>query len=146
MIPPFDQNGLLPPGVHVADWPEIALRFGSSDRRKWLLEGLRQALTMLRDAGCKTAFLDGSFVTDKADPQDYDALWDAIGVRADRLDPILLEFEDKRFKQKLKYRGELFPVNATVDEPGITFLAFFQICKVTGAAKGIVRIELSAFP
>ena len=27
-IPDFDHRGLLPPGVHTANWPEVVARFG----------------------------------------------------------------------------------------------------------------------
>ena len=146
MIPAFQSSGLLPAGIHPADWSDIGARFGGSAHRDWLLAGLLKALTMLRDSGCTTVYLDGSFVTEKEHPSDYDALWDPTGVDPKRVDPVLLDFSDLRLKQKLKYRGEFFPANATVDPVGITFLAFFQVCKVTGAPKGLVRIELSSLP
>lgn len=43
----------------------LQMRFGSSLRRVELLDGLRQALVALRDAGCRTAYVDGSFVAEK---------------------------------------------------------------------------------
>jgi hypothetical protein len=146
VIPDFDATGLLPAGIHTANWAEIVTRFGASSRRKWLLRGLMEALTMLRTAGCQVVYIDGSFVTAKADPEDYDGLWNAAGVNAAKLDPVLLDFSARRLKQKVKYRGEFFPVQAVEDKLGITFLEFFQICKASGAPKGIIRLELSTLP
>jgi hypothetical protein len=146
VIPDFEATGLLPAGIHRADWAEIVARFGVSTRRTWLLDGLLDALTMLRTAGCQVVYINGSFVTAKADPDDYDGLWDAAGVKGAKLDPILLDFSAGRLKQKVKYRGELFPVQAVEDKLGITFLEFFQICKASGAPKGIIRLELSTLP
>jgi hypothetical protein len=149
VIPDFDPKGLLPAGIHQAAWSEFAARFGGSSRRTWLLEGLLAALTMLRAAGCQAAYIDGSFVTAKADPDDYDGLWDAAGVVAAKLDPVLLDLNDLRsgrLKQKLKYRGEFIPVQAVEDKLGITYLEFFQICKTSGVPKGIVRLELRTLP
>ncbi len=79
MIPPFDERGNLPPGIHKADWTELEAAFGGSPRRVALLAGLREALASLRRAGCRTAYIDGSFVTAKEEPGDFDACWDAVG-------------------------------------------------------------------
>lgn len=63
-IPPFTDSGNLPEGIHDATWDEIVERFGTNERRRELLEGLRQALDSLQAAGCRRAYIDGSFVTD----------------------------------------------------------------------------------
>jgi len=73
MIPPFDADGTLPPGIHGATWEEIAERFGGTERRIELLGGLRQALEALQVAGCPTVYIARSFVTTKGEPRDFDA-------------------------------------------------------------------------
>jgi len=95
-IPPFVESGSLPEGVHEATWQEIVDRYGTTDRRRELLEGLRAALDSLRDAGCPRAYIDGSFVTSKNEPADFDACWEMAGVDPDLLDPVLLTFANKR--------------------------------------------------
>jgi hypothetical protein len=107
-----------------------------------LLEGLKRALQSLAAADCPTAYIDGSFVTSKKVPGDFDACWDPVGVDGERLDPALLDFSDRRRAQKVKYGGELFPSLALADPAGNTFLEFFQIDKNSGAAKGIIAIDL----
>ena len=101
-----------------------------------------RAARSLRDAGCTALYLDGSFVTAKDNPSDYDACWDTRGVSPGVLDPILLTFDAARLAQKLKFRGELSPASA-VAEPVTqrTYLDFFQTDKSTGRAKGIVLID-----
>ena len=75
MIPSCDAaSGNLPPGIHEATWSEILLRYGSTSHRLRLLAGLQTALDGLRGAGCTRAYLDGSFVTAKENPDDVDAL------------------------------------------------------------------------
>ena len=37
------------------------------------LDRFEAAMVNLRDAGCKTVYVDGSFVTDKERPGDFDA-------------------------------------------------------------------------
>jgi len=58
------------------------------------------------------------------------------------LDPILLDFTNRRAAQEAKYGGELFPSLQRADPAGNTFLEFFQIDKRTGEAKGIVALDL----
>src|SRR5579885_1526760 len=79
VIPEFDELGRLPPGVHAASWDEIVARFGGSAWRARLLDGLRSALLSLKSAGCTVAYIDGSFVTAKGEPGDFDACWDEVG-------------------------------------------------------------------
>lgn len=142
MVPVFNTDGTLPPGIHWAVWPAVVERFGATLHRRRLLAGLKAALESLRAAGCKTAYIDGSFVTAKEVPGDFDACWDIDGVNPDRLDPILLKFDDGRVAQKAKYLGELFPVQLQNGGPGLTFLDFFQVDKETGNPKGIVALDL----
>lgn len=87
-------------------------------------------------------YVDGSFVTVKEAPGDFDGCWDPLDVDGKQLDPVLLDFTNKRVAQKAKYGGELFPSLALADPAGNTFLEFFQIDKATGEAKGIVAIDL----
>lgn len=143
VIPPFDTRGVLPPGVHLANWDEVAARYGATMWRRQLLAGLREALSCLSAAGCTRAYLDGSFVTAKAVPGDFDACWDEAGVDPDLLDPVFFDFANRRARQKAKYGGELFPASQTADRNGASFVGFFQRDKETGDPKGIVAIDLT---
>ena len=142
MTPEFEHVGNLPPGVHWATWNELYDRFGTTGWRRQLLGGLRVALEELRNAGCLTAYVDGSFVSSKSEPGDFDACWEEAGVDLDRLDPVLLTFDDGRAAQKAKYKGELFPASAVAGLGEGVFLSFFQTDKDTGARKGIVALDL----
>jgi Family of unknown function (DUF6932) len=128
----------------MANWTELEARFGGSPRRVMLLAGLREALADLGNAGCRTAFVDGSFVTAKQEPEDFDACWDAVGVRADALEPVLLDFSEGRRAQKERYGGELFPADIAAEPAGTRFLEYFQRDRETGGQKGIVQIDLGA--
>lgn len=109
------------------------------------MAGLRDALEDLKRAGCRTVYLDGSFVTIKVIPNDYDACWDESGVAPYLLDPVLLTFDARRAAQKVKYMGELFPASVIANTGGLSFLDFFQTDKETGNPKGIVAIDLGGF-
>lgn len=142
MIPPFNAAGNLPSGVHDATWGEIVERFGGTERRRFLLDGLYRALVALRDAGCQRAYIDGSFVTTEPKPGDFDGCWEPDGVDLLRLDPILYDFAPGRRAQKRKYGGELIPASFIADAAGFTFLQFFQMEAETKRPKGIVAIDL----
>jgi Family of unknown function (DUF6932) len=142
-IPAFDaDSGNLPPGVHNATWEEVVSRFGWNAERIRLLEGLRRALESLKTAGCQRAYLDGSFVSEKDVPGDFDACWEAAGVDPGALDPVLLDFSHRRAAQKAKFGGEFFVANQAATPAGTRFVDFFQQDKTTGQAKGILAIDL----
>ncbi len=106
------------------------------------MTGLRAALENLRAAGCRRIYLDGSFVTSKTIPNDYDACWEEADVDPDILDPVLLTFDPGRAMQKAKYLGELFPASVVAGLDGLSFLDFFQTDRETGERKGIIAIDL----
>jgi len=132
----------LPPGIHNASIQEVSDCFGYNKRRRELIAGLILACKALKACGCRTLFLDGSFVTEKNVPGDFDGCWDPDGVNPILIDPVLLDFDDQRKEQKLKFGGELFPSNAAADGNGLSFLDFFQIDKYSSLEKGIIKINL----
>ncbi len=75
MIPPFDEHGYLPPGVHRATLEEIVARFGwQSDLRRVEAESLEWLIELARKAGAERLIVNGSFVTAKPEPNDVDCL------------------------------------------------------------------------
>jgi hypothetical protein len=133
----------LPPGIHDAILEEVRDTYATNLRRRTLFKGLSQACKSLKSAGCSVIYLDGSYVTEKTIPGDYDVCWDPEGVDTGKLDPVFLDFKNNRAAQKSKYGGEFFPSSAK-SLPGNewTFVKFFQKDKETGADKGIIRIHL----
>lgn len=109
--------------------------------RKQLLDGFRRACVALAAAGCGQVWLDGSFVTTKDVPGDFDGCWDPVGVDSALLDPVLLTFDNKRAAQKVKYLGELFPAVSPAVVGGPVFVDFFQIDKASGDPKGILLVD-----
>jgi hypothetical protein len=144
MVPPFNANGQLPHGVHFCSWEEFVTRFGVTQHRLNLIAGLRIAMAQLQAAGCSTVYIDGSFVTHKLVPGDFDACWEANGVDMNQLKstaPALLKFDAKRAAQKAAYGGEFFPAGWPADGSGTLFLEFFQMDR-DGNPKGIIAIDL----
>lgn len=131
---------LLPPGIHDSTLEEVLNRFTLNASRKLQYEGLLKALDNLFRSGCPQIFLDGSYVTSKPIPADYEVCWDVRFVNYDLLDPIFFDFTNQRQKQKEKYGGEFFPAQLTEEMSGRPFLNFFQTDKHSGKPKGIVRL------
>ncbi|MBM6552358.1 MULTISPECIES: DUF6932 family protein [Marinomonas] len=143
MIPDFNDNGNLPAGIHYCSAQELFGRFGYNAKRAWLLDGLSLLIKNLEAAGCTLIYVDGSFVTEKEFPGDYDMAWSIAGVDPSKLDPCLLLSSDKdRDEIELRYRGDVFPAEIPEGRSGKTFLNFFQEDKNTGEKKGIVAIKI----
>ena len=137
---------VLPAGVHTADLAEVARTFAINRWRRTLFDGLVKASRDLRKAGCARLYLDGSYVTGKPIPEDYDVCWDPAGVDRRLLAPVFQKFGNRRAAQKAAYRDEFFPSSATADTVGNTFLEFFQLDRFTGKRKGIVEVGLTTDP
>lgn len=145
MIPDLVDVGgpwkVLPPGIHPATMDEVKVVFVVNSVRERLFGGFGQGAWALARAGCRTVYLDGSFVTDKPFPGDYDVCWETTGVDDRKLDPVFLDFRDGRSAQKEKFFGEFFPARR-----GMSLMNLFQTDKFTGAAKGILQVTLTAAP
>jgi hypothetical protein len=147
VIPPFDPaTGNLPRGVHEATWEEFVARYGPTPYRLALLAGLKAALDELRAAGCRRAYVDGSFVTAEVQPGDFDGCWEVDRVDLARLEPVLLTFANRRAAKKRQYGGEMFRAAWAADATGTNFLRFFQRDKDTGRPKGIIAIDVERLP
>ena len=142
MIPPFQPDGNLPPGIHTATWEEVVARFGGNPQRNRLLDGLRRAVSSLLDAGCPRIYLNGSFVTNKPEPNDFDVTWETEGVDFTKVAPLLLDRHDiliyKRRRQQALFGGELIPDRYF----GLDSLSAFQRDRF-GTPKGIIAIDLT---
>lgn len=75
MIPAFNVGGYLPPGLHQTTVEEIHARFGrQSELRRVQMESLRWLIELARRAGVRRIVVNGSFVTDKLEPNDVDCV------------------------------------------------------------------------
>ena len=142
MMPEWSPNGDLPPGVHFATWTQVEERLESNPRRRRLLAGFREACELLRKAGCRLVYLDGSFVSTKQHPGDFDACWEIQHVDDEGLDPVFWDFSQGRAAQKRRFLGEFFPAQLPEGADGRAFVEFFQVNKLTGEPNGIVAIRL----
>jgi hypothetical protein len=66
--------------------------------------------------------------------------------RLEQLEPVLLDWSNRRAAQKAKFGGELFIAESAADVWGTPYLEFFQHDRTTGQPKGIVAIDLGDLP
>jgi hypothetical protein len=106
-----------------------------------MLDGLKRALESLRNAGCRRACIDGSFVTAKKHPSDSTP----AGKRATST-PFSLILPSWTSlisaEQKERFGGELFPATMPAGPGYPDFLDYFQHEGDTAVPKGIVTINL----
>ena len=75
MIPGFNEDGYLPPGIHAATLEEMSTRFGQeSELRQVQMQSLGWLVDLARRAGVQRIVVNGSFVTDKLEPNDVDCV------------------------------------------------------------------------
>ena len=148
MIPPNSpETHFLPVGIHKADsWQEVVDRFGYSPDRLKMLSKLRDAISILKEFGCKRIFLDGSFLKDnKPVPGDYDVVWDDTGLDLDECYKVcftFFKFDNDSDLQKREFKGEFFYMSLKWRP-----LIFFQQDNRLESyleEKGIVEINIEA--
>lgn len=96
MIPAFEDNGYLPLGIHRATVEEIEARFGTeSELRRVQFESLTWLIALVRRGGIQRLVIDGSFVTERFEPNDVDCILLIVPDQAP--DPAVLDEIDEGF-------------------------------------------------
>jgi len=146
-IPEFNENGLLPAGVHDCTLAEVAARFGvfqGSEQRPRLMAKLEAFVIEARGAGIlREVLVDGSFVTAEPSPNDVDLI---IVVASEHdfsadLSPAAYNIVSKR-RVRRRYGFDLLVARAGSVEYG-RWVEFFQQVRLEPAAiKGILRVQI----
>ena len=75
MIPPFNEHGYLPSGLHGATLNEVAARFGQqTELRRVQMDSVRWLVDLAKRAGVERLVINGSFTTDVPEPNDVDCV------------------------------------------------------------------------
>ena len=69
---------------------------------------LAEAIELLAES-CTRSWLNGSFVTAKDEPGDFDACWDPDRVDVDALDSVFFDFASGRANQKARFGASCSP-------------------------------------
>jgi hypothetical protein len=141
VIPSFDTNGNLPPGVHPATLAEVERKFAHNAKRKELFTGLAGVIKILREANCQEVHLDGSFITTKEEPGDYDLCFEPTGLQP--TEPLRAFLANKE-NRKTEYLGDIF---VRMPEPPY-YVDHVRSWQKDGrnddVVKGILKIDLKA--
>ena len=65
------------------------------------MAGLKTVISIFKNAGVRKLYLDGSFISNKIDPDDIDGCWSMIGVNSSKLDPRFWDFKNLEEKKKI---------------------------------------------
>ena len=142
MIPEFRSDGYLPEGLHIASEAEVTFRFGSSSpRRRRLALRLRRWIELARKVKALRLLIDGSFVTNKHEPNDIDAV---ILLPEDFQHQIEQEMEPAIELEHMlltRHPEEIFAAEDQADWSA--WLQFFSRTReADGRRKGLVEIKL----
>jgi hypothetical protein len=147
VIPPFNEQGLLPDGIHDCTMDEVAERFGafqSSDRRPQLWARLAEFMRELKACGLMDAVLvDGSFVTAISTPNDVDlVLVVSAGYEfsTDLAPMVYTLLAQHRVRRRFGFDIVVVKNGSENLAQAVTF--FQQVKQRPGVLKGILRIKL----
>jgi hypothetical protein len=147
MLPPLNEHGLLPEGIHDGTFEEVETCFAlfqQSDRRPLLWAKFREFFRLAKASRLvDELLLDGSFVTAKPDPNDIDFVVDVSATHdfAADLSPDEYNLLSKR-RVRLRFGFDIVLARAGTDDVTETADFFQQIRGQPHLRKGIVRIRL----
>ena len=143
MIPDFNSEGYLPPGIHDCTLHELEERFTFNLKRKILFEGLIRLIHKLGSIHCKVVYIDGSFVSSKQLPSDVDVCFECAEEHWEFAILMIGDFWKDQEKFQKEFGCNIFPSNLFTDGGGkLYYLDFFQRIKNTDIPKGILKIKL----
>jgi hypothetical protein len=141
-IPDFRPDGYLPEGMFLATEAEVTFRFGTANRqRRRLVLRVRRWIHLARQIRAPRLFIDGSFVTSKAEPNDVDAV---VLLPSDFEEQIYAESEAATELEGMlltRHPEEIFAAEDEIDWS--EWIEFFSRTRESdGRRKGLVEIEL----
>jgi hypothetical protein len=132
-MPPFTEQGYLPPEIWLMTWSDFWERYGYNSRRVNLLSGLMLALKILVQSGCREVYIGGSFITYKERPNDIDSCFDGMSIDSGLLDPIFNDLDEQHARFGCELRMDWMSA----------FQGFLQKNR-DGEQVGIVVIDLNS--
>lgn len=146
-LPEFREDGWLPEGHYACSWEEVMDKFGGSagKQRQRVTRGLLSWRDEVRAKGVSGwLLLDGSFISAKENPGDFDAML-VIDEEARKILENDIEARSLLDYSECKKRGFdlLYFFAATVrDYPDLVGLDLWDRDKETGELKGVLEVEL----
>lgn len=147
VLPEFDIDGDLPPGIHQATIDELERRFSRffvSDRRIALFARFKQLAALARSSGIVDGVVvGGSFVTSKAEPNDIDVVIVLSNdLDFDALTPIQYSVTDRSALRRVLKSGALDVVTVRSGTTQMDLMLEFFQSKRDNKQVGIVEVKL----
>ena len=147
MIPPLNEQGSLPEGIHNCTMDEVAIRFGvfqTSDRRPQLWARFTE---FMRELGIchfvEAVLVDGSFVSGTPEPNDIDLVLvtaSNFDLSTDLLPVAYNLLSQHRVRRRFGFDIVVVKNESENFEQAVAF--FQQVKQRPGGKKGILRIKL----
>ena len=142
MLPAFQENGLLPPGVHHCDIGAFEATFAFNAHRRRILDQMQQGLGILYDAGYRLLVAGGELISRDELPKDFKLLFDCDPVPIESLDARLSNFDkNSRLLTKKVWGGHFFPASFRAKGTGPTWLRYLANDAPVGP-RGLVGLSL----
>jgi hypothetical protein len=146
----FNDDGVLPPGIHDFSLGDIGERFGSFNQTGQRPSLYRKLLELVEQISgfsfVRHIILDGSFVTAHATPQDIDLMLvvdPEVLVRAEPLNPFEYNaISSRRLRKRYGFDVFVVPEGSSAYE---SYVRFFSRIKNGNPRelKGLVRVRFS---
>lgn len=138
------KSGLLKSNIYEMTLTEFEEAFVNNSSRERIFKGLLLLIEHLREIGCITIYIDGSYVTKKQRPNDVDVCWvvekGSMGMAEEKF-PWLADPENNIKYLNANYCADVFPSDFLMYSGG-TILDFFQKDKETHKLKGIIKMNI----
>jgi len=141
-IPPLDEHGFLPAGLHLASLEQIEAQFGViTEVRRDLYRRLAEYVDLARHVGAHRIFIGGSFVSSKPEPGDVDIVIWVGGNFTGLLDALDEKALDLELRFLTRTPQEAF---AAFDEEGwLDWVEFFSLVRGRrDLRKGLLEVKL----
>jgi hypothetical protein len=142
-IPELNDEGLLPPGLHLVTLEEVESRFGKEPQvRSTLYQRLVEFVGLARYVEAHRLFIGGSFVTTKQEPGDIDIV---IWLGESFLE-LLEAGDEKALDLELRFLTRIpKEAFAVFDEEGWqSWIEFFSLLRSRrDSRKGLLEVKLS---
>ena len=130
---------IFKPGIYEYTLEKLERDFATNKKRKDLFEDIKRLAKELKDAGCEFLYIDGSFITRKETPGDFDACWEPFVRNNKQVNALLLE--DSTFAsswRKEMFSGDIFPRFGEYGDR----VEKWQVDSRNGKVKGVISIDL----
>jgi len=142
MLPAFQENGLLPAGVHHSDLSGFEETFAWNAHRRRIYAQMQHGLAALHAAGYRLLVVGGEFISSDELPREFKLLFDCDPLPIESLDARLSNFDkNSRLLTRKVWGGHFFPASFRAKGTGATWLRYLASDAPAGQ-RGLVGLSL----